>query len=120
MASSVASAPSLPLLQLSCAVQSYAWGKRGASSEVARLKASVDAGFAVREDEPYAEVRTCTPALAAACEFAPQKDFVCKNDYNLRGYSIFSLIKLNCNFSWPPTYCEYSRSYPYNPLSCQN
>lgn len=41
---------------LNCAIQSYAWGKQGASSEVARLCSSGVDGFSLDEDKPYAEV----------------------------------------------------------------
>ena len=44
-----------PFLRLSCAVQTYAWGKVGLAGEVARLKSS-DPGFSVKEGQPYAEV----------------------------------------------------------------
>lgn len=47
---------SLPLLELSCAVQNYAWGKYGSASEVAQLK-SKDPSFLLNEQEPYAEVK---------------------------------------------------------------
>lgn len=47
---------SLPLLELSCAVQNYAWGKHGSASEVAQLK-SKDSSFLLNEQEPYAEVK---------------------------------------------------------------
>ncbi|XP_063099418.1 mannose-6-phosphate isomerase isoform X5 [Cavia porcellus] len=40
---------------LSCAVQQYAWGKRGSNSEVARLLASSDPLARISEDKPYAE-----------------------------------------------------------------
>ncbi|XP_053451986.1 mannose-6-phosphate isomerase isoform X3 [Nycticebus coucang] len=42
---------------LSCAVQQYAWGKMGSSSEVAQLLASSDPLAQISEDKPYAEVR---------------------------------------------------------------
>ena len=42
-------------LELSCAVQKYAWGKYGSASEVARLKLK-DPSFSLSEQEPYAEV----------------------------------------------------------------
>ncbi|XP_055984789.1 mannose-6-phosphate isomerase [Sorex fumeus] len=41
---------------LSCAVQQYAWGKKGSSSEVARLLASSDPLVQIEEDKPYAEL----------------------------------------------------------------
>uniref|UniRef100_A0A8P0NJ79 Mannose-6-phosphate isomerase n=2 Tax=Canis lupus familiaris TaxID=9615 RepID=A0A8P0NJ79_CANLF len=41
---------------LSCAVQHYAWGKMGSSSEVAQLLASSDPAAAISEDKPYAEL----------------------------------------------------------------
>ncbi|XP_063099414.1 mannose-6-phosphate isomerase isoform X2 [Cavia porcellus] len=41
---------------LSCAVQQYAWGKRGSNSEVARLLASSDPLARISEDKPYAEL----------------------------------------------------------------
>uniref|UniRef100_H0WSF2 Mannose-6-phosphate isomerase n=1 Tax=Otolemur garnettii TaxID=30611 RepID=H0WSF2_OTOGA len=40
---------------LSCAVQQYAWGKMGSSSEVAQLLASSDPLARISEDKPYAE-----------------------------------------------------------------
>ena len=44
-------------LHLSCAVQTYAWGKVGESSEVARLKSSAEpTEFRVDGNSPYAEV----------------------------------------------------------------
>ena len=44
-------------LRLSCVVQTYAWGKVGLHSEVARLKSSAEPeSFIVDENEPYAEV----------------------------------------------------------------
>ena len=42
-------------LKLSCAVQTYAWGKYGNNSEVAKLK-SGDPSFVLNHDQPYAEV----------------------------------------------------------------
>ena len=42
---------------LSCAVQTYAWGKIGGDSEVARLKSSAEpTQFEVDTASPYAEV----------------------------------------------------------------
>ena len=43
-------------MELSCAVQNYAWGKPGSSSEVALLRSSADPDFAVEEGRPYAEL----------------------------------------------------------------
>ena len=44
-------------LRLSCAVQTYAWGKVGLDSEVARLKSSSEPDqFVVDENQTYAEV----------------------------------------------------------------
>ena len=45
------------VFELKCAVQEYAWGKKGEDSAVAQLKASVDADFTVNPDASYAEVR---------------------------------------------------------------
>ena len=47
--------PRPAFLKLSCAVQTYAWGKVGLAGEVAKLK-STDPGFSVKEEQPYAEV----------------------------------------------------------------
>ena len=44
------------LLKLKCAVQNYAWGKKGTDSEVAKLYASGDADAEVSEEKPYAEL----------------------------------------------------------------
>lgn len=44
------------MIELECAVQKYAWGKRGESSAVARIKRASDASFALSELEPYAEI----------------------------------------------------------------
>lgn len=44
------------MFPLSCVVQQYAWGKTGASSEVARLLASSDPSARISEDQPYAEL----------------------------------------------------------------
>ena len=46
----------IPFLKLSCAVQTYSWGKVGRNSEVAKLKLS-DSTFILREGVSYAEVR---------------------------------------------------------------
>lgn len=44
-------------LRLSCVCQSYAWGKVGMESEVARLKKSAEGeDFVVGEKETYSEV----------------------------------------------------------------
>ena len=44
-------------LYLSCAVQTYAWGKVGEESEVARLKSSAEpTQFCLDSKSPYAEV----------------------------------------------------------------
>ena len=43
-------------MELSCAVQCYAWGKRGARSAVATLKRGEDEQFPVKEDQCYAEL----------------------------------------------------------------
>ena len=42
-------------LLLDCAVQNYAWGKKGTSSVVAKLRKSSD-DFIVDPELPYAEV----------------------------------------------------------------
>lgn len=42
--------------QVKCAVQTYAWGKIGKDSEVAKLSKSGDSNFALDEDAPYAEL----------------------------------------------------------------
>ena len=57
---------SLPLLELSCAVQNYAWGKHGSASEVAQLK-SKDSSFLLNEQEPYAEVNTASIVYKYNC-----------------------------------------------------
>ena len=50
-------------LYLSCAVQTYAWGKIGDGSEVARLKSSAEpTQFQVDKKSPYAEVH-CTSSV---------------------------------------------------------
>jgi mannose-6-phosphate isomerase len=50
--------PSPAVFRLSAGVQSYDWGKHGASSKVAQWAAhAVSPGFKVAEDKPYAEVR---------------------------------------------------------------
>ncbi|KAL5005524.1 hypothetical protein ScPMuIL_018980 [Solemya velum] len=41
---------------LKCAMQTYAWGKVGASSEVAQLTAGADNSFEIKDDVPYAEL----------------------------------------------------------------
>ncbi|KAM4826314.1 mannose-6-phosphate isomerase isoform 1-T1 [Thomomys bottae] len=41
---------------LSCVAQQYAWGKKGSTSEVARLLASNDPLVQIAEDKPYAEL----------------------------------------------------------------
>ena len=41
---------------LRCSVQTYAWGKLGSQSEVARLFGGCDDSFVVDESTPYAEV----------------------------------------------------------------
>ena len=43
-------------LKLSCAVQTYVWGKVGEESEVARLKKGNDPSFTVDQEQHYAEV----------------------------------------------------------------
>jgi len=43
-------------MELSCPVQTYAWGKLGAASAVANLKASSDSAFKVDSSTPYAEL----------------------------------------------------------------
>ncbi|BFZ00521.1 hypothetical protein BsWGS_03560 [Bradybaena similaris] len=44
------------VLELKCAVQQYAWGKKGTDSVVARLKAAADPEFVIDENTPYAEL----------------------------------------------------------------
>lgn len=52
-------------LKLSCQVQTYAWGKVGLQSEVARLKKSEEGeGFLVDEKQTYAEVGNCPLRVA--------------------------------------------------------
>ena len=43
-------------MELSCAVQNYAWGKPGSDSEVALLRSSANSDFKVDENKPYAEL----------------------------------------------------------------
>ena len=45
------------MFELKCAVQEYAWGKKGEDSTVAKLKASADSDFTINPDASYAEVR---------------------------------------------------------------
>lgn len=42
--------------RLNCAVQNYAWGKRGSDSKVAQLKTLENEGFETDEDKNYAEL----------------------------------------------------------------
>ena len=44
---------------LKCAIQTYAWGKKGSNSEVARLMKSADDGFSIDGNTTYAEVVCC-------------------------------------------------------------
>ena len=46
---------SCSILKLSCSVQTYAWGKIGLDSEVARLRQK-DPKFVFQAESPYAEV----------------------------------------------------------------
>ncbi|KAF7281814.1 hypothetical protein GWI33_004248 [Rhynchophorus ferrugineus] len=43
-------------MELSCNVQNYEWGKKGADSKVAQLQKSANEGFEVKESLPYAEL----------------------------------------------------------------
>lgn len=57
------------LLKLSCVVQTYAWGKVGLDSEVARLKKSGEEGdFVVDERQTYAEVEKNPRSRSQFCE----------------------------------------------------
>ncbi len=51
-------------LKLSCAVQTYVWGKEGEKSEVAKLKKGGDPTFAVDQEQTYAEVGVSDDVLA--------------------------------------------------------
>lgn len=42
--------------RLNCAVQNYAWGKRGKDSMVSKLKMMENEGFETEEDKTYAEL----------------------------------------------------------------
>ncbi|KAK3786366.1 hypothetical protein RRG08_022987 [Elysia crispata] len=44
------------VFELKCAVQEYAWGKKGEDSTVAKLKASADSDFTINPDASYAEL----------------------------------------------------------------
>lgn len=44
------------VLKLSCAVQSYAWGRKGEASAVARFAKSADPGLEISSGSPYAEL----------------------------------------------------------------
>lgn len=44
------------VFELQCAVQEYAWGKKGEDSAVAKLKASADSEFTINQDASYAEL----------------------------------------------------------------
>lgn len=55
--------PTPTVFPLSCAVQSYSWGKVGLESEVAKLLASSDPLVQIQPDRPYAEVSMSVPAL---------------------------------------------------------
>lgn len=58
---------------LSCAVQSYSWGKLGLASEVAQLLASSDPLVQIQPDRPYAEVSVRPGRVSglAACPSQP-------------------------------------------------
>lgn len=43
-------------MELTCAVQNYAWGKSGNASEVALLQSSANSDFKIDESKPYAEL----------------------------------------------------------------
>ena len=49
----------LPVVELKCAVQCYAWGKIGLNSAVAQL-AQHSPSFKLEEDKPYSEVVLAT------------------------------------------------------------
>ena len=53
----MASKNEIRFLRLSCAVQTYSWGKIGQDSEVAKLKLG-DPTFTLKDDVPYAEVKS--------------------------------------------------------------
>lgn len=47
----------VPLIQLQCGVNSYAWGKKGQESAAAKFAAATPASdFTIQHDQPYAEV----------------------------------------------------------------
>lgn len=71
------------LLKLKCAVQNYAWGKKGTDSEVAKLYASGDADAEVSEEKPYAELWMGThpsgPSVVSSTG-ATLKEWIAQND----------------------------------------
>lgn len=46
----------MAMRRLNCAVQNYAWGKRGSDSKVAQLKTLENEGFETDEEQTYAEL----------------------------------------------------------------
>ncbi|RUS80567.1 hypothetical protein EGW08_011661 [Elysia chlorotica] len=63
------------VFELKCAVQEYAWGKKGEDSAVAKLKASVDSNFTINPDAFYAELWMGThPNGPSICKIPGEED----------------------------------------------
>jgi len=46
----------IDLMELDCVAQTYAWGIKGNSSLVAKVKSSINSDFVVKANESYAEL----------------------------------------------------------------
>ena len=95
-------------MELSCAVQNYAWGKPGSASEVALLQSSGNSDFKVDESKPYAELWMGThpngPSVLTGLEGRSLKEHILDNKGSLGEESRDGFISQAClieNQIWP-------------------
>ena len=69
------------MFKLDCAVQSYAWGKFGNNSSVAKFKAAQNIDFIINENKPYAELWMGTHINGPSIIMVNEKNHIKLNEY---------------------------------------
>lgn len=84
--------------RLNCAVQNYAWGKRGSDSKVAQLKTLENEGFETEEDKTYAELWMGTHPNGPSRVMPEAGDFIEGAEENHAGIFLIEMLETHPHF----------------------
>lgn len=84
--------------RLNCAVQNYAWGKRGSDSKVAQLKTLENEGFETDENKTYAELWMGTHPNGPSRVMPEAGDFVGGAEKGHAGIFLIELLETHPHY----------------------